>query len=203
MRIPDNVLNDVAIYVKRLFDEHSEPWLLYHNIAHTWRVVQHAAEIGKFYALNEQQTFVLQTAAWFHDAGQLFGDMEMHEQTGVDLMKMYLGRKETSFSIQEEIAACIMATKMPVQPVTLLEKILCDADTYHLGTPDFEQLDNLVWQELALRTHKPVIDPIGKSLQFLQTHTYYTDYCRQLLSAGKEKNIVLLQRKKESETPAG
>ena len=39
---------------------------------------------------------------------------------------------------------------MPAVPSTLVEQIICDADTYHLGTEDFLHLDKLVWQELEL-----------------------------------------------------
>ena len=36
-----------------------------------------------------------------------------------------------------EIREIILATKLPVSPQTLLQAIICDADTFHLGTDEF------------------------------------------------------------------
>jgi predicted metal-dependent HD superfamily phosphohydrolase len=195
MDVPVNVLTEMPLYVKNLFDGHGKPYHVFHNLQHTQAVVRHAAEIADHYQLNDQERFVLQTAAWFHDTGYLMGEVANHEETGVVLMRLFLDEYNVEPHLQDEAAKCIMATKRTVQPITRLQQILCDADTYHLGTPDFEYLDKLVWQERELSTDTKVKDHTGQSLQFLQSHTYFTDYCRNLLTAGKEKNIALLKRK--------
>ena len=185
----------MPLYVIRLFDELGKSNLVYHNLKHTQTVVQHVFEIANHYQLNNEEKFVLQTAAWFHDTGYLLGDVANHEQRGVDLMRSFLDKYNIEPHLQNEAGKCILATKMPVKPVTLLEQILCDADTYHLGTPDFEYFDELVWQERELSTHTKINDHTSHSLHFLQFHSYFTDYCRKLLTEGKEKNIALLKKK--------
>jgi predicted metal-dependent HD superfamily phosphohydrolase len=195
MHIPTSEHTEMVMYVKRLFETLTEPYLVYHNIQHTQQVVQRAREMATHYTLSETENFILMAAAWFHDTGQLLGEITDHEQISVDLMKIYFTNRPIGLEIQNDIAQCIMATKYPVHPVTLLEKIICDADTYHLGTPDFLYLDNLVWQELELRTHSPIDNKINRSLYFLQTHQFYTDYCQRLLTAGKEQNIAFLMKK--------
>jgi hypothetical protein len=186
------LLIDVKAYVEGLFLANMNPSLIYHNLDHTRQVVLHTEEIAVHYSLGENTLFALLTAAWFHDTGQLFGDMVGHEELGVQIMQGYLHNKVDANTLNEA-ARCIMATKMPPKPLTLTEMILCDADTYHLGTPEFRKMDDLVWQELELRLKKKYNNKIALSLRFLQTHTFYTEYCRQLLDEGKRKNIEQLK----------
>ena len=34
----------------------------------------------------------------------------------------------------QRVSSCIQATRMPQSPLSQVEKIMCDADLYHLGT---------------------------------------------------------------------
>lgn len=191
------LLADAKNYISRLFTIHPRPELAYHNLQHTYDVVDHCMEIARHYGLTEQERFILLMAAWFHDAGHLSGDIAKHEERGVEIMRTRLSDKRVPAEMQEQIAQCIMATQMPTQPETLLEKIICDADTYHLGTPAFCHADQQVWEEVELRTHKTIVHKAALTLQFLQSHTYYTSYCQQLLNAGKMRNIAKLKRAAE------
>lgn len=169
--------------------------LLYHNLEHTKRVVQHSRQMADHYRLEEEDRFILLAAAWFHDTGQLKGDVAIHEETSVTFMESFFQVKHVNTSITHQVATCILATKMPVDPHSLLEKIICDADTWHLGTADFQSTDALVWQELELRLKQSIEKKEGKSLEFLETHRFYTDYCIEHLSAGKQENINQLKQR--------
>lgn len=184
---------EIPVYIKNLFDSYNRSYLLYHNFSHTQRVVFHTAEIADYYNIDSSVLFVLESAAWFHDTGQLTGDMTVHEETSVQFMKEYFSDKLVNESALNDIENCILATKMPVSPGNLLEEIICDADTYHLGTKDFQRLDHLVWQELELRLNKPIDNQAEKSLAFLEEHHFFTSYCQQNLLAGKNENITLLK----------
>lgn len=183
-------------YVRRLFEELADPDLVYHNLDHTLSVVNHTNEIGAHYALDDNQLFIVEVAAWFHDTGHLVGAMSHHEEISVELMREFLMENQISRDIQDDIAKCILATKMPVHPTGLLQEILCDADTYHLGTDEFERIDQLVWQEIEIRMHQKIEDRVNRSIQFMRQHQFYTPYCRELLSEGKKKNIEMLLKKK-------
>ena len=195
MNVHVNVLTDMPLYVKKMFEEHGKSFHVYHNLEHTQTVVRHAAEIADHYQINDQERLVVQTAAWFHDTGYLIGEVANHEETSVVLMRLFLDEYDVEPHLPDEVAKCIMATKKSVKPITLLEQILCDADTYHLGTSDFEYFDELVWKEWELSTLTKVDGHIKQSLHFLQAHTFFTDYCRKLLTEGKEKNIALLKKR--------
>ena len=125
--------------------------------------------------------------------GHLVGEPEGHEESSVGIMKAFLTGKSIDEKIITEISLCILATKIPATPSTLLEQITCDADTYHLGTKDFLYFDKLVWQEMERRLNKPISNKPQRSLLFLEKHQFFTHYCQQLLSAGKDRNISQLK----------
>lgn len=189
----EKVLSRVKIFVTELFSRRTLPFLKYHNFQHTESVVDHANEIAIHYAINDSEKFCLITAAWFHDTGHLFNELAEHEQTGVDLMTSFL----KSFSIEEDIiwkiSDCIMATRIPSDPKTMIEKILCDADTYHFGTKEFRLTDPIVYEEMEARLHVQIENKTYKSIRLLESHRFFTDYCQDLLNKGKEENIAFLK----------
>ena len=190
----EKVLGRVKIFVTELFSQRNLPFLKYHNFHHTETVVDHANEIAIHYAINDSEKFCLLTAAWFHDTGHLFNELAEHEQTGADLMTSFL----KSFFIEKDlirnISDCILATRIPSDPKTIIEKILCDADTYHFGTKEFRLSDPKVYEELEARLHVPIENKIYKSIHLLESHRFFTDYCQDLLNKGKQENIDFLKR---------
>ena len=103
-----------------------------------------------------------------------------------------------SLFIEEDIIAkitdCIMVTKTPSDPKTLIEKIMCDADTYHFGTKEFRITDPKVYEELEARMHIKIENRIHRSIQLLESHRYFTEYCQDLLNKGKQENVDFLKR---------
>ncbi len=189
----EKVLSRVKIFVTELFSQRNLPFLKYHNFQHTEFVVDRAEEIAMHYAIDDPEKFCLITAAWFHDTGHLFNELAEHEQTGADLMTSFL----KSFFIEEDmigkISDCIMATRIPSDPKTMIEKILCDADTYHFGTKEFRITDPIVYEEMEARLHVQIENKIYKSIHLLESHRFFTDYCQDLLNKGKEENIAFLK----------
>ncbi len=189
----EKVLSKVKIFVTELFFQRTLSFLKYHNLRHTESVVDRANEIAVHYTMDDSEKFCLITAAWFHDTGHLFNELAEHEQAGADLMSSFL----KSFFIEEDmigkIADCIMATRLPSDPKTMIEKILCDADTYHFGTKEFRITDPKVYEETEARLHIHIENKIYKSIHLLESHHFFTDYCQDLLKKGKEENIAFLK----------
>jgi len=196
----DNIYKRIANHVTDLFEQHTNPNLLFHNLQHTKNVVDHAQEIAAHYQLNETDTLVVYAAAWFHDVGHLFTEPGKHEEKSVELMRAYLQQEhEVSPETVDNIAACIMATRLPASPKGLVQEIICDADTYHFGTKDFKTTNKLIKKEFALRGFDLLPDEWTKNtLELLNRHTFFTTYCKVLLALRKEKNIAWLKRKNES-----
>jgi hypothetical protein len=93
------------------------------------------------------------------------------------------------------VEGCIMATKRSTTPANLLQQILSDADTYHLGTKEFKRTNKQVRKEILLDREMSKEEYDIKTLEFLENHKYYTSYCIELLNKGKEENIERLRQK--------
>ena len=189
----EKVLSSVRIFVTELFSRRNLPSLKYHNFHHTESVVDRANEIALHYALNDSEKFCLITAAWFHDTGHLFNELTEHEQTGADLMTSFLKPFFIEEDIVGKISDCILVTKPPSDPKTLIEKIICDADTYHFGTKEFRLTDPKVYEEMEARLHVQIENKIYKSIHLLESHRFYTDYCQEQLNKGKQENLDFLK----------
>lgn len=191
------LLSDIKEYVEQLFKQSNPIHLCYHNLQHTKKVVGHCSEIGAFYQLDEESTFILHTAAWFHDTGHLLGYLQGHEDASIAIMQVYFKANQfgVANSIIDDIEKCILSTKNTVLPTCALEKILCDADTYHFGTYEFKEVDPLVEREIELRTGKFYQDWDRKTLHMLETHQFFTAYCLDRLSRGKQANIDYIKQR--------
>ncbi|MEO6732630.1 MAG: Pycsar system effector family protein [Ferruginibacter sp.] len=192
---------EVKQYVVTYFANNSNTELLYHDIHHTETVVDAAMQIGAHYQLNEHDFFVVVTAAWFHDMGYcMAGTAEMHEQKSTESAESFLKEKDVSEATIAAIKNCIMATKVPQHPNSLVEEIVCDADLFHLGTDDFGKHNKQMRNECeATKNIQISKDDWRKStIRFLQSHQYHTDYCRALLNGKKQENLKkLLKKEKE------
>jgi predicted metal-dependent HD superfamily phosphohydrolase len=197
----------VESFVRELFEKNQTSALLFHTLNHTEKVVGHVKEIAAQHQLTEREQFVLYTAAWFHDTGHLFTEPSRHELRSVELMRDFLAQHITDEAMTREIGDVILSTRLPRHPEGLLQEIICDADTYHLGTKEFKTTNKLLKKEYATRRVPESAEGWNKSaLSFLESHQYYTSYCRKNLVEGKQRNIDRLRKKlkikKEDSTPA-
>lgn len=190
-----DILKQAERHVTDLYESAGQDNLVYHSIDHTKKVVDHANEIAAHYDVSEQDTIVLNIAAWFHDAGHLFENPVTHEEKSVELMRTWLQGKELYASLADDIAKVILATKIDTQPASLLEQIIKDADTYHFGTKEFKEMDKLMKKEMKQRNLNTILmDWEKNTLALLQHHQFYTEYCKSHLEQRKQKNIGKLKK---------
>ena len=183
-------------FVKDLFQQYANKNLLFHNLEHTQGVVDRTKEISAKFNLSENDQFIIYIAAWFHDTGHLIVDPSKHEIKSVELMKAFLAKYNIDEETVRQISDCILATKMPRNPQNLLQQIICDADTYHLGTKEFKTTNKHIRKEYELKNIPPPPGGWRKAaLDFLLSHEFYTDYCKNLLNPGKMENIDRLRKK--------
>jgi predicted metal-dependent HD superfamily phosphohydrolase len=190
------LLEKTREHVLSYYNTHGNSKLIYHNAEHTEGVVAAVSQIASNYELSSKDHFVVMAAAWFHDLGYLV-DTTNHEEKGIELATEYFKENKVSDKQLELINGCITATKMPQSPHTLLEEIICDADLFHLGTSDFAENDKKIHEEYNL-LHNTDVDKFAwreKTLKFLEAHTYFTDYCKNLLNDTQEENIGQLKKK--------
>src|SRR5687768_11829248 len=184
--------------IVELYDTVPHENLLYHNIGHTRKVVDRANEIAAHYELSERDITVLNIAAWFHDTGHLFTEPSAHEEKSIALMREWLEGKGDYTELGDEIEQAILATKLSTPPVGLVQEIIKDADTYHFGQPEFKKLDKLMKKEMGLRNLDIMVRDWQKNaLTLLESHQFYTSYCKDLLEEGKQKNLARVKKKVE------
>lgn len=123
--------------------------LYYHGPHHTFDVVKSIYALGEAEKLKNEDFYLLLTAAYFHDAGYLY-KYESNEKIAVKMIYDVLpplGYSESQIKIIEGI---ILATSHDIEPVTHLEKIMCDADHDYLGRKDYHQIAVQLRKELSV-----------------------------------------------------
>jgi predicted metal-dependent HD superfamily phosphohydrolase len=195
------IIEAAETYVAKQYQERPHPNLVYHNLEHTKLVVAAAQQIAAHYRLEDNELLVVCVACWFHDLGYLVGETKMHEEKGVEMAREFLNVQQIPENVQQQVAGCIMATKMPQNPQNLLEQIVCDADLFHLGTKDFKDRSRLLRQEMELTTGREIPGATWNagSLRLQESHHYFTAYCKALLQQQKEENIAKLKSKLEKQ----
>ncbi|GGN02336.1 hypothetical protein GCM10010967_41210 [Dyadobacter beijingensis] len=190
-------LDKVKHHVHHFFGTKALTQLSYHNLAHTESVVANAVKIANHYRLEDRETFIVVAAAWFHDTGYSTGEAAGHEKRGAGMAAEFLRSEEVEEDVIAEVEGCVLATIWPQNPANFLQQIVCDADLYHLGTPEFSDWNKLVRKEAEQRLgHKIDKTEWRKStIKLLETHEYHTDYCRDLLDKQKKKNLEKLKQK--------
>ncbi|MBT1701722.1 Pycsar system effector family protein [Chryseosolibacter indicus] len=182
-------------FAEYVFNDRSFENRAFHNISHTREVVRAAEEIGRQTSLNDDELESVIIAAWLHDIGYVSGQ-ENHEMNAALKSKELLQEWGASQKKITEVTEAIMATKMPQQPKTLVSKVLCDADLYHLSTEQCTAKAENLRKEWEHSGHKVMNEAewVHSNLSFMENHRYHTPYGQEILQQGKKKNIKKLRK---------
>lgn len=183
-------------YVTGLFEQMHAPALVFHSLAHTQNVVKRTQEIAGHYKLSNDEMLTLFTAAWFHDTGHLFTEPSKHEEMSAEIMRKFMQDNMDDNKIIEDAEKCILATKVPRNPKSLLQQIICDADTYHLGTKEFKDNNKRAKEEYLTRhDNTDELEFQQDTVKMMDKHKFYTSYAKELLTERKDKNVKKLKKK--------
>lgn len=165
----------------------------YHNLQHTCDVYRNVQLIGGFEDLDEPSFEILKLAALFHDTG-LSEAYHGHEEVSAKNAQRFLESIDYPKAKLEQVIACIQATRLPQQPKSVLEKVICDADLFHLSNDDFLEKNKLLRQEWEQYLNKVYTESEWHELNtsFLENHQYHTVFGSTVLKFGKLKNNVLM-----------
>ena len=163
--------------------------LYYHNLKHTIDVTIQVEIIGTGEGVSNEELLLLKTAALFHDLGHTIESLN-HEYHGTVLVREILPSYYYSQEQIDIICDIIMATKLPPQPKTLLEKIICDADLDYLGRADFIPVSDTLFKELKAQNIITNIDDWNKmQVKFISSHQYFTKTANLFREVNKQKQI--------------
>ncbi|MBC7888700.1 MAG: phosphohydrolase [Ferruginibacter sp.] len=195
-----SLAEQVKQYSLAFFDAPENQHLPYHNLAHTESVVKAAIQIGNHYQLDDHDFFIVLAATWFHDMGYFSGGPAHHEQRGAEQAAGFLKELELDEPTISQVQTCIIATRVPQSPVSLLEQIVCDADLFHLGTDEFQERNKLMRKECETSLNNQFNKEQWRmgTIKLLQSHHYHTEYCKLLLNKKKQENLEKLLQKQAS-----
>jgi len=196
MNMENEKVKKYRAFAENILRKNVNPSMVYHSVDHTKSVVNAFDEIGAALNISDKEMELGKIAAWFHDTGYS-ATCKMHEHESVKLFDKV--RVEDDFSAEEVaiVHGLILSTKMPQQPSTKLEEIICDADLHHLATDSFYDLSKLLRKEIQSNTNTKI--PKDKwerdTYYFIRDHTYFTSYAREKFDAKQELNTALMRSK--------
>lgn len=164
--------------------------VIYHDVPHTLNVEKAVMRYGKLEGIADDEMTLLRTAALYHDAG-FIRQYHSNEDFGMSMAKNSLPEFGYTENQIEIICKIIEATKLDIEPRTLLEEIMCDADHDYLGRPDYHIISKKLRQEMSeFGTDMSDEEWINYQLNFLENqHKYYTETAKNIRTYGKLSRI--------------
>lgn len=169
------------------------PKLTYHGIHHTMDVLKVTNEYIKRTKISGDDAKLLRIGALLHDFG-FTETYKNHEEKGCEIAQEIMPRYGFEQKHIDVVKGMIMATKVPQQPKTELEKIICDADLDYLGRMDFDPISSSLFKEL--KNHK-ILSDLNEwnklQVTFLEGHNYHTDFAVRNRQPIKEMRIAAIK----------
>lgn len=168
--------------------------LYYHNLIHTKDVIQAVERLAKSENLSEEDFLLGKTGALYHDIGFLEKYFE-NEPIGARIARESLPIFDYNPEQIEIVSNMILATALPQNPKTELDRILCDADLDNFRRGDFFCKGELIRRELEEVGVKMSDEEwYSGTLELLENHSYFTESARKLGHVQKQKNITKLKQ---------
>ncbi|SDH74677.1 HD domain-containing protein [Flavobacterium omnivorum] len=194
-----NLTEQAEVFVKKLFKDRLSSLYTYHNLQHTIDVVTAAKTLADAVDLNSSDREILIIAAWFHDSGYING-CDDHEESSVVIANEFLQENEKLPDYMANIANLIRSTAFGYIPKSTIEKIMRDADYFHLASDDYAATSGALrmeWQNMDQKTFSDY-DWNTENIEFmLDRHKYYTDYALRNWQPLKEKTVKRLKKKRK------
>lgn len=181
--------NNAKKYIIKKLEDELPKNLYYHRIDHTFDVLNSVKNYALLENINEENTILLKTAALFHDSGFIKRYFD-NEKISINILKKILPNYNYSDEQIEVIRKMILSTKIPQNPKSILDEILCDSDLDYLGRDDFFMTSAKLLYEW---NHHGIITPLRKwytqETCFMQQHKYFTKSAIKLRQEKKAQHL--------------
>ena len=190
-----DILNKVENYCKEMLTVGKCNLLPFHDLTHTQEVVNSVYEITQTLNLSTLDLENVLIAAWFHDTG-FTKDYKYHETCSKRIAEEFLNQQLLDQQRVSIILKCIEVTKLGSKPVSMPEKIICDADLYHLSRCDYLFRNILLRKEWEKELGVFYSDNEWYKLnyKFLNEHKFYINRNNQNLNSKLKTNINKLRK---------
>ncbi|QHT69753.1 HD domain-containing protein [Rhodocytophaga rosea] len=181
-------------YVLKRLENELPKNLYYHGIHHTLDVCQAVEELASGEHVKEKDLVLLRTAAVYHDIGFIV-QYHNNEEVACQIASETLPGFNYLTNDIKIICHIILATRVPQNPQTHLEQIMCDADLDYLGRSDFFDITQTLkqeWMEFGIISSDEEWNQ--KQVYFFQQHHYFTKTAQEKREARKHKHLLELQK---------
>jgi predicted metal-dependent HD superfamily phosphohydrolase len=192
----NSVLERSSEFVKRLFNEKIPEGCTYHNLDHTLEVVETASVISDHSGLDKKQKEKVLLACWFHDTG-ILESYSNHEEISTRICSNFLKAESYPQKDIDEIKSAILATKIPSNPKSIIEQVVCDADLAHTGKKGFNSKSDLLrkeWENILGRNFTDS-EWNKNNIEFISSVKFYTKYAKENFEERRLKNLEKLKNK--------
>ncbi len=181
------VLHDLQLFIPERYH--------YHNRNHAQEAVFHVISFLSHYPrMSRSRKKCLVTAALLHDYGFRYSYTE-NEPLAARYAAEILPKYNYSGAEIELVQRLILATTAPVKPADQLEKIICDADIAHIGTPVYYKKSCLLRQE---REEMGMVysdrDWMQGEIKFLSAQRFFQPFLEKERQAKREEAIKILKK---------
>jgi len=179
--------------VEFLFTQNQSNDLLYHNLSHTRFFLNAVYDIFRHIkSISAKQKKMLIAAALFHDTGYLTS-REKHEQYSCKNAEQILPHLNWNEQDIAEVKRLITATEPGHIPTDLPEKIMHDADYYHIGTPLYGKMSKLLLLERQKSGRKMTVKQWEREeTEFLTAFHFYLPFLEKERKAARTAAIETL-----------
>jgi len=193
-------LKEITDRISKLLLKGIDNGYSFHNYDHTLAVVRASFIMAFHHKLNRYDNNVLLLSAWFHDLGYLIS-IEKHEEISSDYAKDYLSSYGFPSHLIADVQETIISTELSRAPKNILQKILKDADLFHLSQPYFFKVNEKLRREMEFISGKELSKNIWttKNIDFLKEHKYHSGFGKKYLTESKKRNLELLIRQYQNQ----
>ncbi|MBX2817693.1 MAG: HD domain-containing protein [Saprospiraceae bacterium] len=173
---------------------------VFHSVYHTEEVVAAAKELSADIPISNEERVAMEIALWFHDLGYGQGGHENHEERSAELAVNFLTEAQAEPDFIELVRRLILVTRRDTLPETMLEQIIKDADTHHIGTKSYMSKLGLLRSEWETEGPERYEEKhwLKLNLDFLQRHEFRSPVGKSMYNGRKRKNILKLQKQLQS-----
>lgn len=191
-----NLLSETYDYCIEFLENSRCKSLPFHSVEHTKEVYRYAKTIAQYEEVFGSALEPILIAALFHDTG-MAETYVGHEEQSVIYARDYLTGQGYSKAKIDQVSKIIMATKMPQDPKSQAEKIICDADLYHLGIESYIFRNERLRAEWHSFFNKTYTDEewYATNMEFLKNQKYHTWFGKTVLKNRKDLNYKMLKER--------
>jgi len=181
-------------YILKRLEKDLDKRLYYHNVQHTMDVYGAARFYLEKEKVDEEDAMLVLTASLYHDSGFLFRYVNNEIMAAKLVQEILPGFQYTDQQI-DQICDMIQSTRMPQEPLTFEEKILCDADLDYMGRDDFFMEAMRLFQEMnEFGFRMTLMEWYELQLKFVERHRFFS---HTAIALRREKKIENLAQIKE------